>query len=232
MTMLGFLVAVLVTVPGVHTASAESLYESYTSTTKDTLTKETNDMGRKLRTVFAQDSVKKFQQRIDFADYFSNLKKTVLLATKLATYSEYETDLKFARDKEIFKGLPEDSRPSRRNGPQVDRKDFVRNKYDRMKKNIEEEIETYDDIIRLSMDTCETIAENDLSGILESPTNHEKVLQFTESKPYREYQGKRSQFEKGWPLLASRISVQFSLWEASLPSPEDPIINPEIVGAI
>ena len=232
MTVLGILVAALVLLPGVRGVSAESLYEYYTGASKDALVKETGDMGEKLRTVFAQDSVKAYQQRIDFAEYFSSLKKAVLLSTKLATYSEYETDLVFARDKEIFKGLPEDTPDPRSNGPRFDRKGFVSSKYDRMKKDINEEIETYDDIIRLSLDTCETVTENDLTGILESPKHREKMAQFSESKPYQDYLAKENFLRKGWPALAGRISVQFSLWQASRPSPDKPIINPSIVGAI
>ncbi len=39
-------------------------------------------------------------------EYYSNLKKMVLFATKLSIYSDYETDLQFARVNEVFKGLP------------------------------------------------------------------------------------------------------------------------------
>ena len=231
-TILVMAAAGLVVLIGSHGASAGSLYEYYTSTEKETLKKETGDMGRELRASFKQGSVAKQQQKIDFAEYFSNLKKTVLFSTRLATYSEYETDLKFARDKEVFKGLPEEGTGSGKKAHVADRKDFVRNKFSRMKKNVEEEIETYDDLIRLSLDACETITKNDLSGILDNPAFRGKVNHFTEGEAFKEYRAKQGRFKQRWTEISKRISAQFALWQPSPASPDDPIINPRIIGAI
>ena len=155
----------------------------------------------------------------------------MLFANRLAVYSEYETDLRFARDNEVFKGLPEVS-PAGANSSQLDRKDFVKNKYGRMKKNIEEEIETYKDLILLSLDTCETLTTNDLSDILGNENHRIKISKFMQDEDYREFQTRRAGFGERWPELESRMSVQFAPWLPKPPSPDDPIINPNIVGAI
>lgn len=213
-------------------AAGDSTFEFYAKTSSETLSTETGDMGSKLRKVFSQHAINTQQQKIDFAEYFSHLKKTVLYATKLATYSEYENDLRFAKDKEIFKGLPEEASSARKKGPPVDRKEFVRNKYDSMKKNIGEEIETYDDLILLSLDTCETLIENDLSGILDDSANQEKIAAYIRSESYKKYMAKKKRFRQGWPALGNRISSQLAMWGPKPPSMEDPILDPRIVGAI
>ena len=212
-------------------AVGESLFDYYTNTPTETLYIEASDMNTNLRTVFSQGSVHKQQQKIDFAEYFSNLKKTALFATRLAVYSKYETDLRYARDNEVFKGLPEDI-PSRNNGPPLDRKDFVKNKYGRMKKNIEEEIETYNDLILLSLDTCETLMTNDLSDILGNKGHRDKINKFMQGEEYREYQTRRAGFRERWPELESRMSAQFAAWQPKPPSLDDPILDPDIVGSI
>jgi len=213
-------------------AAGNSLFEYYTKTTPETLKAETGEMGAKLKTAFSQNSIKSKQEQIDFSEYFSNLKKSVLYASKLATYSEYGTDLRFARDKEIFKGLPDEEKAYGKSGPPLDRKEFVSNKYGKMKKNIEEEIETYNDLILFSLDTCETLTENDLSGILQDPGNHNKVKNYIRGDEYRGFEEKIVRLDQTWPKLSNRISAQFALWQPRPLSLEDPIIDPKIVGAI
>ena len=214
-----------------YAVASENLFDHYTNATTETLSAETSEMSTNLRAVFSQDSINKQQQKIDFAEYLANLKKTVLFANRLAVYSEYETDLRFARDNEVFKGLPEVN-PAGTNGSQLDRKDFVKNKYGRMKKNIEEEIETYEDLILLSLDTCETLTTNDLSNILGNENHRVKISKFMQGEDYRKFQTRRAGFRERWPELESRMSAQFTPWLPKPPSPDDPIINPNIVGAI
>ena len=213
-------------------AAGNSLFEYYTKTTPETLKAETGEMGAKLKTAFSQNSIKSKQEKIDFSEYFSNLKKSVLYASKLATYSEYVTDLRFARDKEIFKGLPDEEKTYGKSTPPLDRKEFVTNKYGKMKKNVEEEIETYNDLILFSLDTCETLTENDLSGILQDPYNHGKVRNYIRGDEYRSYEAKKERLNQTWPELLGRISAQFAVWEPRPASPHDPIIDPKIIGAI
>ena len=223
------LIAGVILAPVNRGASADSLYEYYSNTSTDSLKQQTAQMGKQLRAVFNHSTVAANQQKIDFAEYTANLKKAVRYATRLATYSDYETDLRFARDNEIFKGLPEDTPKSAK---KPDRKGFVNSKYTRMKKNIQEEIETYDDLIRLSLDACETITQNDLSGVLDNASNRGRIERFTQSKGYREYVSKQARFKETWPQLAMRISAQISLWQQPPPSPNDPILDAHILGAI
>ena len=213
-------------------AAAGSLYEYYTSVSTKTLKTETKGMGKELSATFNQKGISSRQQKIDFADYYANLKKLVLYSSKLATYSEYGKDLRFARDNEVFKGLPMETKTHGKNGPQLDRKDFVNKKYGEMKKNVEEEIETYVDLIKLSLDACETLTQNDLSGFAENKKHRDRIVNFKRGKEFRHYLEKRGRLAGRWPSLAARISNQLSLWDPRPPSPDDPLINTKIAGAI
>ncbi|MBC8466308.1 MAG: hypothetical protein H8D55_00570 [Deltaproteobacteria bacterium] len=213
-------------------AVAGSLYEYYTSASPETLKTETREMGKELSAVFSQRGISSRQQKIDFADYYSNMKKLVIYSSKLATYSEYGKDLRFARDNEVFKGLPTETSVTKKSGPQLDRKDFVNRKYGEMKKNVEEEIETYVDLIKLSLDACETLTQNDLSGFAENKKHQSRVVSFKRGKDFRDYLEKRGRLTETWPSLAARISNQLSLWDPRPASPDDPLINVKIAGAI
>lgn len=215
-----------------QSVAADSLYEEYTNATQANLESETRKMGRELGNIFSQDSIASRQRQIDFAEYYANLKKLVLYATKLSTYSEYEKDLRFAADKEIFKGLPEEVKAPEKNTAPVNRKEFVRGKYDLMKRNVEDEIDTYVDLIQLSLDACEALSENDLSDFLGDQKNHSRVEQFIKSEEFRDFQVKRGRFVLRWKMLDDRISKQLALWEPRPPNMDDPIIDPKITGAI
>ncbi len=214
-------------------AAAESLYEYYTTASQAELDSETRDMGHQIKRAFDQKDIALHQRQIDFGEYYSNLKKMVFFTTKLAIYSDYETDLQFARDNEVFKGLP-DKEPAALQGnrPKMDRKDFVTKKYGRMKKNVNEEIETYLDLIQLSLDACETLSGNDLSGFLDDPQFRTRVRDFSETKEFQAYAENQSRLTDRWPDLAGRISSQLTLWQAQPQSPEDPLINLDVTGAI
>ena len=209
-----------------------SLYEYYTGASTQTLKTETRQMGKQLSAAFSQQGISARQQKIDFADYYANLKKLVLYAGKLANYSEYGKDLRFARDNEVFKGLPKETGVTSKKNQQLDRKDFVNRKYGEMKKNVEEEIDTYVDLIRLSLDACETLTQNDLSGFTENQRNLDRIMKFKRSKGYRQYQEKNQRLAVKWPQLSARISNQLSLWGPKPTSPDDPLISPKIAGAL
>jgi len=213
-------------------AAAGSLYGYYASASTETLKTETEEMGKQLSAAFNHKGISSRQQKIDFADYYANLKKLVLYSSKLATYSEYGKDLRFARDNEVFKGLPTETSSNGKSGPQLDRKDFVNKKYGEMKKNVEEEIETYVDLIKLSLDACETLTQNDLSGFAENKKHRDRIVNFKRGKEFRHYLEKRGRLAGRWPSLAARISNQLSLWDPRPPSPDDPLINTKIAGAI
>ena len=174
--------------------AAESLYEYYTAATEETLRSETKDMGGRLAKVFNEDSVARRQQQIDFSEYVSNLRKAVLFAGKLATYSEYEKDLQFARDKEIFKGLPDNQTPRPAGDPALDKKQYAEKKYQSMSRNVQEEIETYRDLIQIALDACEMLTGNDLSGMLENAALGEKIKAFKDSDVFSRYMAQRPLF--------------------------------------
>lgn len=212
-------------------AGAESLYDQYLSTSRETLEAETADMGKELRNTFNEASVEEYQQKIDFADYYANFKKLVLYGAKLANYNDYEENLIFAKDKELFKGLAQgegnvaDSAGERRN--------FVNDKFEQMKGNIQDEIETYKDLIVISLDACEIMSRNDLSGFTESDANRRTIQSYmTESDAYNRFDERYDRLNDGWPDIAARISRQVQLWRESAPSGSDPIIDPEITEAI
>ena len=213
-------------------SQAESLYEFYTNSTKESLNTETQEMGKKLKNVFNERSINSEQRKIDFSQYYSSLQKLIVYASKLATYSNYETDLRFAKDKEIFKGLPEDTDKKMDQNLKPDIKDFASKKYTRMKTNVEDEIQTYEDLILLALDSCESLAGNDLSGFTRDESNREKILDFMRSDMYMDYVKKQPRFAQRWSNLNSRLSYQFSLWEETPLSPDSPIIDPAVTGAI
>lgn len=213
-------------------AAADSLYEYYTSAPTETLKAETGEMGSRLSATFDQDGITSRQQRIDFAEYYAGLKKMVLYADKLSTYSEYGRDLRFARDNEVFKGLPAETSAQGKNVQQLHRKDFVNKKFGDMKRNVEEEIETYVDLITISLDVCETLTQNDLSGFTENRNFQGRMATFKRGKEYQDFLSKRARLSERWPELAGRISIQVSLWEETSGSPDEPLINTKIAGAI
>ena len=213
-------------------AAAGSLYEYYTGTDTEALKTETREMGKQLSATFNQGKISVSQQQIDFADYYANLKKLVLYAGKLSTYSEYGKDLRFARDNEVFKGLPTETGPPLKSQSSLNRKDFVNKKYREMKKNVEEEIETYVDLIKLSLDACETLTQNDLSGFTENRQHVDRIMNFKQGREFQHYMEKTGRLAGTWPRLAARISTQLSLWGPKAASPDDPLISTKIVGAL
>ncbi len=225
--MIAFMVIFVATPSG-----AESLYDQYTNMPKETLDAETTEMGKGLRKVFNEKSVEEYQQKIDFADYFANFKKLVLYGAKLANYNDYEENLTFAKDKEIFKGLAV-AEGEAKSGSHYERKAFVNEKFDQMKGNIQDEIDTYLDMLLISLDACEIMSNNDLSGFTESGKNQLTIGRYMEeSEIYDKFAERYDRLNNGWPEIAGRISKQVKLWEAAAPSGSDPIIDPKIAEAI
>jgi hypothetical protein len=226
------LLACLVIVIGSPMVMAETLYEKYTQASRSDLEAETRQMGNQLKNEFNANSINLKRQQIDFSKYFSNMKKLVTYGTKLATYSEYRKDLEFARDNEMFKGLPEEKPDSRETVGYENDKELVEKKFERMTKNVQEEINTYTDLINLSLDVCENLTEYDLSDMLSNREYADKIRTYTRSEEYRAYMGKRERLAQGWPKLESEISAQFMLWEPKPASPDDPVIDPRVTGAL
>ena len=213
-------------VPG---ARAGSLYEYYADAPVEKLQQETTAMGQKLKKTFSQESIARNQQKIDFANYFANLKKAVRYAGKLATYSQYREDLAFARDNDLFKGLPEES-PGE-NSPQArqERHMFVEEKYERTKHNVEEEIETYVDLLNLALDNCESMSANDLSGFLDNRENRRQLEKWLNGEEFQAYRKRAAELGRSWPEIEKRISGQCSIWQKRAPRPDAPIVSAGLV---
>lgn len=221
-----------VIIGGSISVGAETLYEKYAASTRDSLEQETAEMGRQIRSRFSQDAIFKHQQQIDFAEYFSNLKKALFYGSKLATYSEYERDLQFARDNEMFKGLAEVTENENPGDRSATRKDFVQSKYRYMKKNVQEEIDTYEDFMLQSLEACESLANNDLYGFLDNPTNRDKVRAYLTEPAYKRFGEKSVAFGGRWPEFYRRLDDQIGRWQPKQPSPDEPLIDPAIVEAL
>jgi len=208
--------------------NAASLFEQYANKSKSDLEAETTAMGKELKNTFNEKSVNKYQQKIDFADYFANFKKLVLYGGKLGNYGNYEKDLSFAKDNETFKGLPD-----AKAGVAVDRKEFIEEKFGKMKVNVEDEIATYVDLIQISLDACEIMASNDLSGFMDDEDNRDKISDFlTKGKSFQDFEDRQKSLQTGWPNLAARIIYQIDKWKAPPKDMDAPLIDRAITGAL
>jgi hypothetical protein len=207
---------------------SDSLFKEYTEKSRQELMDETQAMSKEIKNKFNQKSMETAQQKIDYYDYFSSLKKLLLYSGKLSTYAEYDQDLKFAKDNELFKGLPEDQEEKAEFTQR-----FVNEKYKKMQENVKDEIQTYEDLILISLDSCELLSANDLSGFVASRGPRQRIQLYLEnSKDYQLYLGKKERLAKTWPMLESRIKQQISLWHEKGLDPEDPIIDRKITEAI
>ncbi|MCP3872062.1 MAG: hypothetical protein GY699_02765 [Desulfobacteraceae bacterium] len=220
--------AVSIMLLGAGHCFSDSLFKAYTEKSRQELMAETESMSREIKDKFNQESMESAQQKIDYYDYFSNLKKLFLYGSKLATYAEYEEDLRFAKDNELFKGLPEDQDEMAQFTER-----FVNEKYKKMQLNVKDEIETYEDLIQISLDSCELLSSNDISGFVASETAVQRIQLYLEnSKDFEGYMEKREKLARTWPMLESRIKRQISIWNERGMDPEDPIINRKLTEAI
>ncbi|MBN2705709.1 MAG: hypothetical protein JXR89_04625 [Deltaproteobacteria bacterium] len=211
---------------------AASLYEYYAEAAMPELEKETGEMGGRLKQKFSQENIYNNQRKIDFATYVINLKKAVLYGTKLARYSDYKQDLDFARDNEVFKGLPENSQDLAAARAINARREFTQEKYLRTKINVEEEIDIYLDLLTQALDICETMTTNDLSGFSELEENRRIVKKWLSGEQFSAYQDKTADLGRAWPEINLRINEQCELWRDRLETPESPIINAGLVDAL
>jgi hypothetical protein len=206
----------------------QSLYLSYVEKSEEDLKQETKEMSKDIRNRFSISSVEKAQQKIDVYDYFSHFKKMLMYGGKLGTYADYETDLAFARDNELFKGLPETPDPG-----ETVKTDFVADKYERMTTDVENEIDTYTDLVLVSLDACELLAVTSFMGIDQSDLLRHKIRAFLNTgQVYEVFAEKQAAFARTWPGLSARITAQLQMWEIQGSGPDDPIIDPKITEAI
>lgn len=214
-------------------AQAQSLYEQYADSRREQLDEQTAAMGRKLEKMFSQASVYQGQQSIQSAEYLANLKRAIFYATHLAVFAGYEHDFQFARDHELFQGLP--ATPPAGADPQqaAERSAFAGRKYARLKESAEEEIETYTDLMVQSLEACEEmVGKNNLVALEDNHANRERVGILLKSAVFRDYTAKQADLVRGWPHLASRLRVQLDLWRPRPASPNDAVIDRAITGAL
>ncbi|MEA3465664.1 MAG: hypothetical protein U9R29_06620 [Thermodesulfobacteriota bacterium] len=213
-------------------AHAESLFEQYTTKNAADLKEETCEMGQQLKSYFNADNISSRQRQIDFSEYRSNFKKTLLYGTRLSTYSEYERDLEFARDKEIFKGLPQDVEAAQGVDANQQRQDFMAKKYQRMQQNVEGEISTYSDLLLIALETCESTTRQDISGIQDDAEFIDEMRDLLRSDEARHFQKRQTTLAQRWPTLNQRITAQMTLWQTPAIKPNAPIIDPQIIEAL
>ena len=207
----------------------QSLFKDYTEKSQQDLIEETDKMSAQIVTKFNQQSMEITQKKIYFYDYFSNLKKLVLYGAKLATYAEYEQDLKFAKQNELFKGLPE----KEIKGDNANRSRFANEKYKMMRTNIKDEIDTYKDLIQSSLDSCEHLSLYDLTESSMPEKDKDRIQYYFEtSETFKNYLEKRGGLEKTWPLIGAGIKRQVNMWQEKGLDPKDPIIDIKITEAI
>jgi len=207
-----------------------SMFETYTNASKAGLDDETRSMAGEIKVMFEQGSMETAQMKIDFYDYFSNFKKLMLYGVKLSAYAEYEKDLVFAKENELFKGLPEKSGIKPESGATAG---FVNEKYRKMSQDIKEEIDTYVDLMQMSLDACENLASHALSGFVQEPAYGNRIRRYLEnSREYDTYRQKHGRLAKTWPELEAGIQTQIRLWEEKGQGPENPLIDPRITEAV
>lgn len=223
---------VLGTGPGVEAQSPRSLFEQYADSPREQLEKETAAMGRKLSEMFSQASVTEGEQRIQSTQYMANLKRALIYGAHLAVFCGYERDLQFARDHELFQGLPDAVTDALDRQPAEERSAFTGRKYQRLKENVEEEVETYHDLMRQALDACEEMVSDKLLVLQDNQANRERVDALLKSALYRDYAKKQADLARGWPQLAVRLRSQLDLWRPRAPQPGDALIDRAITGAL
>lgn len=220
--------AVLLLLIWTNLGFCNSLYLSYTEKSEQDLTAETKVLSEKIRETFRVASVDQAQERIDAYDYFSQFKKMLLYGEKLATYARYEDDLKFAKNNELFKGLPND-----KDQRQHVKKEFLDDKYTRMSQDVATEVDTYKDLLINCLNDCEMLTVSELSTVADSNFLDGKIKAFLSGgQVYKRYLDKKTGLSAAWPDLAARIQHQVDRWAPRTAQPYDRLIDPEITEAI
>jgi len=223
-----FLLTLVFCFTWVAQALGTPLYLEYMDKSEQDLKAETRQLSREIRSTFDMGSMETAQQKIDAYDYLSHFKKVVLYASKLATYARYKEDLEFARDNELFKGLPEDAATKK-----AVKTRFLDEKYRRMDTDVKNEIDTYRDLILISLDACELLTANDFTGFSDAMVFRAKMQSFLNAgHSYKTYAEKQDRFASAWPKLAARIQQQIRLWEAPPRLAGDALVDPKITRAI
>jgi hypothetical protein len=224
---------------GSQTVWAESLYEFYMNTPKETLQTETRQMSSDLKMKFTERGIVAKRQQILFSGYLSNLEKAVTYAAKIAPYSQYEEDLKYARDNEVFKVLAEEDVKRKTDSATEarelkDRKKYAAKKIDQMEKNVEEDIDIYSAMIKVALDDCEDVFYSDLDSenFFTNENFINRINDFFASDAYVLYLERQKNFASRWPGLETRLRRQIELWGQAEVDAQQAIIDPAIVQAL
>lgn len=211
-------------------SAQQTLFEKYASASEEELNKETEELGAKIEKSFDAKDIDQKQAEIDFAEYSSNFKNLIYFGSRLTAYATYEEDLKFGKEKEIFKSIPEKPMAAGKNET-LERKEFVRDKYEKMKENIQAELNTYGDMAEISLDVCRAKAEEAffIENVVDSPDFRDRIQKYFRSKNFKTYSAKSNVLKTMKPVLADAIEKQVQIWKAPPRPPDSPIINPAVV---
>jgi len=231
-------VVILLLGPSAH-AQAESLYEFYMNTPRETLQTETRQMSQDLKMKFTERGIVAKRQEILFSGYMSNLEKAVSYAAKIAPYSQYEEDLQYARDHEVFKVLSGDDSQREISDAEAaqelrNRKKYAGKKVDQMEKNVEEDIDIYSSMIKLALDDCEDVFYSDLDskGFFSNQNFKDRVNDFFASDGYGLYLERQQDFATRWPGMETRLRRQVELWGQGPVDGAQAILDPAIIQAL
>ncbi len=203
-----------------------SLLEYYNTTDRDTLDRSTEEMTGKLKGIFNKKKIEQTEAELDFSKYHTSFKNLFLYINKIAGYTDYEENIKFGRDKEIYKLLPLEGEIK------PDKKAVVDEKYKRLEEITREEIFTCQEMIESSFDACELYTETLFWGekFFSNPGSKETMMDFFESDLFRKYQEEnRALVMKAYPEYVSRIDRLVFLWKEKPLKPTSPLIDPDIV---
>lgn len=203
-----------------------SLLEYYNTADKETLSRETGEMTEKLKSVFNSEEIAKTEAELDFSRYFTNFKNLTRYVSKLAGYTDYEENIKFGRDKEIYQTLPKEGEL------EEDKKSVIDEKYNRLEAIANEEILTYQDMIETSFDACEVYMDTLFWGdkLFKKSKFKESMEDYFRDEMFKTYEReKKPILKKSYPEYVNRIDRLVSLWKESPPKPTSPIIDPDIV---
>lgn len=232
--------AILVGLVSSQSVWAESLYEFYMNTPKETLQSETRQMSSDLKMKFTERGIVAKRQEILFSGYLANLEKAVGYAAKIAPYSQYEEDLEYARDHEVFKVLGADvdtvrKRTEAEKAQELrDRKKYAGKKVDQMEKNVLEDIDIYSSMIKLALDDCEDLLYSDLDSknFFSNDNFADRLNDFFASDTYVLYLERQQEFASRWPGMETRLRRQVELWGQVEVDGNQSILDPAIVQAL
>lgn len=206
-----------------------SLIEYYNATDQTTLQKDTEKMTKKLKVMFDPKDIAQKQKAIDFSNFFSNFRNLILYASKLASYHDYQENIRFGREREIYKGLPLEGEMKE------GKKAAINKKYDRLEDISKEEIETYKDMMETSFDICEIYTQRIFFGdnFFKNKEFKGCMEEYFAGKDFQDYRNKLDTFlKKASPEYVDSINRLVLLWVEPPPSPNDHIIDPGLVNAL